>query len=415
MDNVNIYKVGGFVRDRLLGLPPKDIDYVVVGSTPQEMVDNGFKKVGADFPVFLNKEGDEYALARTEKKQGHGYNGFDVYAGPEVTLEQDLMRRDLTINAMACDDKGNLYDPYGGEKDLYDGILRHVSDSFTDDPVRVLRVARFAARYNFTVSDETVDLMKKMAASGELEELTPERVWAETDKALSSDKPSIYFETLRNCNALAVIYPEIDNLFGIEQTKEHHPEIDTGVHTMMTLDRAAELTPDKSVRFSALTHDLGKALTPKDELPKHFGHEKRGVKIIRNLCKRLRVPNRYSKNAIFIGEHHGTLHRAMELKANTAIKLLHKMDAFRNPDRLKDIITACQADAQGRKGCRNKPYHQADRLMDIYSICKKVTAQPFVKKGLRGVAIKNSILQEQIRRVGAEFESKKTIYSDMKN
>ncbi len=360
---MKIYLVGGAVRDRLLGLPVQDRDHVVVGATPEEMTAQGFKPVGADFPVFLHPvTKEEYALARTERKSGRGYKGFTVYAAPDVTLEDDLKRRDLTINAMAEDEAGNLVDPFGGAADLKAGILRHVSPAFAEDPVRVLRVARFAARYadrGFRVADETLVLMRQLTESGEVDHLVAERVWQELEGALGEKTPARFFETLRACGALARLFPEIERLYGVPQPEKHHPEVDTGVHTMMVLDAAAKLTPDTRVRFAALMHDLGKGTTPPAEWPQHIAHEGRGAELIKEIARRFRVPNDYRDLAVLVARLHGNGHRALELRAGTVLETLESLDVFRRPERLEQFVLACEADFRGRTGYAERDYPQA--------------------------------------------------------
>ncbi|MGH8283199.1 MAG: multifunctional CCA addition/repair protein [Gammaproteobacteria bacterium] len=360
------YLVGGAVRDELLGLPVKERDWVVVGATPADMSARGFKPVGKDFPVFLHPEShEEYALARTERKTGPGYHGFEFHSAPDVTLEDDLRRRDLTINAMAQDTRGKLIDPYGGRRDLDARLLRHVSPAFPEDPVRLLRVARFAARFSalgFKLAPETLALMHEMATSGEVDALVAERVWQETEKALATEKPSVFFSVLRECSALARVFPEVDCLFGVPQPEKHHPEIDTGVHVLMVLDQAARLSDDTAVRFAALVHDLGKGNTPADVLPHHYGHEERSVKLVEALCERLRVPRDYRELAMLVAQYHGLVHRVRELRAETVLKLLKNTDAFRRPERFAQFLLACEADARGRKNLEDVPYPQAEYL-----------------------------------------------------
>lgn len=356
---MEIYTVGGAVRDELLGLPVQDRDYVVVGATPEDMTAKGFRPVGKDFPVFLHpKTQEEYALARTERKSGRGYRGFQVYASPEVTLEEDLARRDLTINAMAEDDEGRLIDPFGGAADLKAGILRHVSPAFVEDPVRILRVARFAARFGFSIADETLALMKEMAANGEVDALVPERVWQELARGLMEQRPSLMFHALRACGALAKILPEVERLFGVPQPPEHHPEVDTGSHTLMVVDLAAERGLLLPVRFAALAHDLGKGTTPADLLPRHHGHEARGGELLKPLCERLRVPTDCRDLALLAARFHGDIHRALELRPATVLKILHDTDAFRRPERFDELLAVCECDYQGRQGYRERPYPQ---------------------------------------------------------
>jgi len=375
---VQIYLVGGAVRDRLLGLPVVDRDYVVVGAVPDEMVARGYKPVGADFPVFLHPQTkEEYALARTERKSGHGYKGFTVYAAPDVTLEDDLRRRDLTINAMAEDDTGHLIDPFGGATDLRDGVLRHVSPAFSEDPVRVLRVARFAARYakwGFRVAHETNRLMRSMVESGEIDHLVPERVWSELERALGEEKPSRFFIVLRRCGALARLFSEIDALFGVPQPEKHHPEVDTGVHAMMVLDTAARLSADTVVRFAALMHDLGKGATPPEEWPRHIAHEARGAELVRAFCERFRAPNEHRDLAILAARFHGLAHRTFELRPGTLLEFLEGIDAFRKPARLEKFLTVAEADFRGREGFSDKPYPQAALLRALHRAAADVDA-----------------------------------------
>jgi tRNA nucleotidyltransferase (CCA-adding enzyme) len=357
---MKIYRVGGAVRDRLLGRPLQDTDWVVVGATPEEMTAQGFKPVGNDFPVFLHPEtAEEYALARTERKSGRGYKGFTVYSAPDVTLEEDLRRRDLTINAIAEDADGNLIDPFNGRADLAHKILRHVSPAFVEDPLRVLRVARFAARFDFAIAAESLALMEEIARAGELDDLVPERVWAETERALSEPNPVRFFTTLRDCGALRQVFPEIDALYGVPQPERHHPEIDTGVHTMMVLEQAATLTDDPATRFAALVHDLGKALTPPVEWPSHGGHEERGVQVINQLCDRCRAPNRFRELAIIVARHHLDCQRIAELRPDTILRKLEATDGLRRPDRFEQFLLACEADARGRTGFEKRDYPQA--------------------------------------------------------
>ena len=375
---MNIYLVGGAVRDQLLGLPVKERDWVVVGANPEAMISAGYQQVGKNFPVFLHpKSKEEHALARTEKKTSPGYTGFDVYAGEDVTLEEDLLRRDLTINAMAKMPDGSLVDPYGGAADIKAKTIRHVSDAFREDPLRVLRVARFAARFKhlgFSVAPETMELMRLITKSGELGSLTPERVWVETEKALQTDNPDYYFELLRSCNALSVLFPEVDCLFGVPQPPRWHPEIDTGLHTLLTLQQAALLSSDPATRFAALTHDLGKGTTPEAEWPTHNGHEARGAHLIKQLCERLAIPNRYRELATLVAKEHLRVHRALELRPATALKLLETVDAFRKPERFAELLLACEADMRGRTGLEAVPYPQADYLQEIHSVTAAISA-----------------------------------------
>ncbi len=385
---MDIYLVGGAVRDNLLGLPVKERDWVVVGATPEAMVKLGYRPVGKDFPVFLHPEThEEYALARTERKTAPGYKGFTVHASPEVTLEEDLQRRDLTINAIAQSADGMLIDPFNGREDLDHGLLRHVSAAFVEDPVRILRVARFAARFakwGFKVAHDTHALMQEMVNNGEVDHLVAERVWTETHKALCEDKPSRYFEVLQRCGALKVVFPEIDRLFGVPQPAHYHPEIDTGVHCMMVLDQAAKLSSDPKVRFAALMHDLGKGTTPEAEWPSHHGHEQRSVGLTQNLCKRLRVPNDFRDLAVKVAQYHTHCHRALELKPSTLLDTLQNLDAFRQPQRLEDFLLACTADSRGRTGFENSAYPQADWFRAAFDAANKVDTKALVAEGLQG-------------------------------
>lgn len=357
------FLVGGAVRDKLLDIEVTERDWLVLGATPEMMLEQGYQSVGQDFPVFLHPETkEEYALARTERKSGPGYKGFSFNTNPDITLEEDLLRRDLTINAMIEDEQGNIVDPYNGLKDLKAKKLRHVSPAFCEDPVRVLRVARFAARYKrfgFSVADETLELMAEIAGSGELDALVPERIWQELHKALKSDHPEVFIEVLRACGALAKIFPEIDKLFGIPQTEKHHPEIDTGVHILLCLQQAVRLTDDPRIRFAVLTHDLGKASTPHLILPSHFGHEKRGKKLVEKFCARLKIPNEYKKLASLVAENHLLAHTAYDLKASTLLKLLKKMSAFQQLEIFQGFIIACEADSRGRTGFEDRHYPQS--------------------------------------------------------
>ncbi|MFL6652907.1 MAG: multifunctional CCA addition/repair protein [Sulfurifustaceae bacterium] len=404
-----VYLVGGAVRDKRLGVPVMDRDYVVVGATADELVARGFKPVGADFPVFLHPEtNEEYALARTERKSGHGYKGFTVYAAPDVTLEDDLRRRDLTINAMAETLDGRLIDPFGGARDLEQKVLRHVSPAFAEDPVRILRVARFAARFaarGFTVADETIALMRNMVESGEVDHLVPERVWAELARALGEDTPSRFFEVLRACGALARLFPELEALYGVPQPPQHHPEVDTGVHVMMVVDQAARLSSDKRVRFAALVHDLGKGATPPAEWPRHIGHEARSVKLIEQLCARFRVPNDYRELAVLVARHHGLCHRLFELRPATVLDLLEALDAFRRPERVDEYATACEADARGRAGLEANPYPQRARLLGALAAARAIDtagiAAQAARQGLAGEAVGARIREERLRAIKA--------------
>lgn len=397
------YLVGGCVRDALLGLPIKDRDWVVVGATPREMEQLGYKAVGKDFPVFLHPQSkEEYALARTERKTAPGYTGFEFHAATDMTLEQDLMRRDLTINAIAQREDGKLVDPFHGQQDLQNRLLRHVSPAFVEDPVRILRVARFAARYaslNFTVASDTMQLMQTMVNNGEVDALVPERVWQETERALAEATPSRYFEILRECGALARIFPEIDRLYGVPQPVEHHPEVDTGVHTMMVLQQAVRLSDDTRVRFAALTHDLGKGITPKEEWPRHIEHEAKGVPLVAELCKRLRVPRDYRELAELVARYHLHFHRAKELRANTILKLIQSLDGFRRPERFAMFLLACEADARGRPGYENRVMEQPQILQHAYAAANSINIQDVVALGLKGDAIASELQQRRIKAI----------------
>jgi len=392
---MKIYLVGGAVRDQLLNYPVKERDWVVVGATVEEMLEQGYQQVGKDFPVFLHpKTKDEHALARTERNTSPGYTGFEVHASPDVTLEEDLIRRDLTINAIAEDEDGNIFDPYNGQADLSQKLLRHVSPAFSEDPVRILRVARFAARYahlGFKVAIETQQLMQAMVANGEADALVAERVWQEFHKALNERNPEVFIETLRACNALKVILPEIDALFGVPQPEQHHPEIDTGIHTLMVLQQATLLTTEPSTRFAALCHDLGKALTPKEDWPSHYGHEVKGVKPVKQLCKRLRIPNNFKELACITAEFHLHVHRAFEIKNSTLLKTIEKLDGMRKPERYEQFLIACTADIRGRTGYEDYDYPQADRYREALSIIKSVDIQPLKDAGLQGKEMATAI------------------------
>ncbi len=409
---MKIYLVGGAVRDQLLGLPIKDHDWVVVGGTQDSMLSQGFQQVGADFPVFLHpKTKEEYALARTERKKGSGYLGFECHASPDVTLEDDLKRRDLTINAMASSD-GKIIDPYNGQNDLNDKILRHVSDAFSEDPLRILRVARFSARFDhlgFSIAKETMNLMKDIVNSGEASHLVAERVWQETARALSEQSPWVYFDTLRACGALKVLFPELDKLFGIPQPKAHHPEIDTGVHSIMSLKAACELSQDVSVRFAALVHDLGKGLTPESALPSHHGHEKSGIAPIKALCNRFRAPNDVRTLALLAGEFHTHVHRAFDLKPATILKVIKSSDAFRNTDRFEQLLTVCEADAKGRTGFESTEYPQRQFFLDAFNVAQSVKPSDLIEQGFSGKALGQAIQrsqQDQIQSLKAKIISK---------
>lgn len=392
------YLVGGCVRDQLLGLPVKDRDWVVVGASPDDMLSRGFRPVGKDFPVFLHPDTqEEYALARTERKSGHGYHGFDVYAAPDVTLEEDLARRDLTINAIAEDSEGHIIDPFNGRHDLNNGILRHVSPAFVEDPVRVLRTARFAARFGFSIADETKALIAQMIRNGELEHLVPERVWQELFKALQSDTPSLFFTTLREVGALNILFPEVDRLFGVPQHPKWHPEVDTGVHVMMVIDQAARLSDDVSVRFAALCHDLGKGLTPADILPSHKGHEATSVALTRDLCERLRVPKETGALAMKVAEFHTDVHLLFELDAARVLEVLEGIDSFRRPQRFEQYLLAGEADFRGRPGYEDAPMPEGEAFQACYEAAASVSAKPFVDAGLNGEDIARAIRKQRLQ------------------
>ena len=388
---MQVYKVGGCVRDELLGLPVKDRDWVVVGATPEDMLAAGYKPVGKDFPVFLHPDShEEYALARTERKTAPGYTGFAFHAAPDVSLEDDLQRRDLTINAMAETETGELIDPYHGREDLEQRRLRHVSPAFTEDPVRILRVARFAARFadfDFRVADDTLQLMRDMVTNGEVDALVPERVWQETVRALGEATPTRYFEVLRDCGALARLFPELDRLYGVPQPEEHHPEIDTGVHTMLVLQQAARLSPDPKVRFAALMHDLGKGITPKAEWPKHKEHEAHGVPLVEDLCQRLRAPNDYRDLAILVTRYHLHYHRAAEMTDIEFLETLMGLDAFRRPQRFEEFLLACEADSRGRPGYEDQTFDQPTIFRKAYRAAAAIDAGALAQQGLTGEAI----------------------------
>lgn len=400
---MQIYLVGGAVRDQLLGLESKDKDWLVVGSSPKEMLDKGFYQVGQDFPVFLHPASqEEYALARKERKQGHGYTGFSCDSSASVTLEEDLLRRDLTINAMAQTEDGSIIDPYGGQSDLQNKLLRHVSPAFSEDPLRVLRVARFAARFKrlgFKVAPETRELMQHISASGELDHLVAERVCQETLRALQEPAPSYFFEVLRETSALKVLYPEIDALFGIPQPEKYHPEIDCGIHTMMVLEQAARLSDSLEIRFASLVHDLGKALTDPKNWPHHYGHETLGLKPIKALCTRTRIPNPLKELALLVSEYHTHIHRALELKAETALKVLKNCDAFRRPQRFEAILTCAKADARGRTGYEDISYPQADYFRQALADALKIEAKPFVLQGFKGKELGEKIDSARIQAI----------------
>ena len=398
--DMEVYLVGGAVRDRLLGRPVKERDWVVVGALPEDLVRRGYVSVGREFPVFLHPETrEEYALARLERKVAPGYRGFTTRFSPDVTLEEDLRRRDLTINAMAQGASGEIIDPYGGRRDLEARLLRHVSAAFVEDPVRVLRVARFAARYadlGFRVAEETLALMRRMSESGELEALVPERVWQETGRALGESRPEVFFETLRECGALRVIFPEVNALFGVPQPPKWHPEVDTGVHVMLALRWAAGAGPSASARFAVLTHDLGKALTTPERWPSHHGHEDGGVPAIEALCARLKVPNEYRDLAVLTARRHTLVHRALELRPATVLKLLEAADAFRRPGRFDELLLACEADARGRAGLEGQPYPQAAYLRRARLAAASASLSAQERQGLEGPSIGEKLREKRL-------------------
>jgi tRNA nucleotidyltransferase (CCA-adding enzyme) len=407
---MRVYEVGGAVRDALLGLPVEERDWVVVGASADELTAQGFRRVGKDFPVFLHpRTGEEYALARTERKTAPGYTGFEFDAAPTVTLEQDLQRRDLTINAIARSDGGEIIDPWSGRADLEARVLRHVSPAFREDPLRVLRVARFAARFaplGFTIAPATLTLMQEIVAAGEMEALRPERVWQETVKALATERPDVYFEALRDGHALKRVFPEVDALFGVPQPATWHPEIDTGVHTMMALRMAAQLSRSETVRFAVLTHDLGKATTPSDLLPRHHGHEQRSEELLERLCTRFPVPNRFRDLALLVARHHGSVHKAAELKAQTVLRLIMAADGLRQPERFEDMLLACEADARGRKGLENRPYPQGDRVRAALRAARGVdAARVKAARNLDGAALGEALHDERLAAIKAELRA----------
>lgn len=401
---MRVYLVGGAVRDHLLGHPYHEKDYVVVGAHPEQLLAQGYQPVGKDFPVFLHPQTkEEYALARTERKSGQGYHGFEFYTDINVTLEEDLIRRDLTINAMAMDEDGKIYDPYHGQRDLKHRILRHVSPAFVEDPLRVLRIARFAARYKaygFTVAAETLAMMQQLAESGELQALTPERVWKETSRALMEQHADEYFEVLRNCGALKVLFPEIDALYGVPQRPEYHPEIDCGIHTMMSLQQACKANYSLDVRFAVLVHDLGKALTPVDELPRHIMHEERGIKPVTEVCERLKVPTNTKQLALAVCKEHLKCHQALTLKSGTLWRLLQRLDVLRRPDRVEAYVQACECDSRGRLGLENREYPQAQYVLDAMQVVRGIRAQD-LPADIRGPDIGEMLIQRRIQAIEA--------------
>jgi tRNA nucleotidyltransferase (CCA-adding enzyme) len=409
---MQIFRVGGAVRDALLGLPVHDEDWVVVGATPDEMIAAGYLPVGKDFPVFLHPETrEEYALARTERKTGRGYHGFAFHASPDVTLEQDLARRDLTINAIAQAGDGSLIDPFHGQRDVQRKVLRHVTDAFREDPVRILRVARFAARFTeFSLAPETLELMRAMVSEGEADHLVPERVWQELARGLMEARPSRMFDVLRQCGALERILPEVERLWGVPQRAEYHPEVDTGVHNMMVLDMAARLAAPLPVRFACLTHDLGKGTTPEDVLPRHIGHEQRSAKLLKTVCNRLRVPNDCRELADVVAREHGNIHRSHEFGAGAVVRLLERCDAFRKPQRFEQVLLACECDARGRLGMEENPYPQRERLLAALAAARTVDTAAIAaqarEEGLLGDQIGERIQRARTQAV-AELQTSK--------
>ncbi len=406
---MEVYLVGGAVRDELLGLPVHERDWCVVGATPDELESAGYRPVGKDFPVFLHPQtGEEYALARTERKTAAGYHGFRFHTDPDVTIEQDLGRRDLTINAMARDEAGELIDPFDGSGDLQRRLLRHVSDAFAEDPVRILRVARFAARYadtGFSVAPETLELMQDMVASGEADALVADRVWKETECALTEQTPQVFFETLRNCGALRVVYPEIDALFGVPQPAKWHPEIDCGIHTMMVLEQAAKLSTEVDVRFAALVHDLGKATTAKKDLPRHPGHERSSIRLVRKMAERLPVPNECRDLGLLAAEFHTHCHRAFELRSSTILKMLERTDAFRRPGRFEKFLVSCEADSRGRTGLEDREYPQADYLRGAHKAASAIDIDDLKSSGLDGAMIGKEIGKRRLAAISGYRKS----------
>jgi len=400
---MGIYLVGGAVRDQLLNIDVKDRDWVIVGATPDDLLNKGFTQVGKDFPVFLHPDTkEEHALARTERKSGSGYTGFNVYSAPDVTLEDDLIRRDLTINAIAQNEHGELFDPYNGQQDIKNKILRHISPAFSEDPLRVLRVARFAARFahlSFTICPNTMALMRELTDSGELAHLTSERVWQETANALSTKSPQVYFEVLRECGALKVLFPELDALYGVPNPEKWHPEIDSGIHTMMVLEQASKLTTDPQIRFAALIHDVGKAVTDPSKWPSHHGHGQKGLSIIKAMCERLRVPNDHRDLALMVSDHHCKIHRCDEMRKDTIIKLFDKTDAWRKPERFEQFLLTCEADARGRLHFETEPYPQRATMQQYLTKASAVNVQEIIKQGITGPAIKPALMKARVEAI----------------
>ena len=403
LEGLEVYRVGGAIRDELLGLEASEHDYVVIGATPEQMRKRGFRAVGRDFPVFLHPDTqEEFALARTERKSGPGYRGFVFHTGPDISLQEDLARRDLTVNAIAEDREGHLIDPFSGQSDLDQKILRHVSSAFVEDPVRLIRLARFATRFEtFSIAPETLALCRALVASGEVDHLVPERIWQEMSRALMHERPSRFFRVLRASGALARLLPELDALWGVPQVAEFHPEIDTGEHVMLVLDQAAAMQAPLDVRFACLVHDLGKALTPADQLPKHHGHEKRGLDPVAEVCKRLKVPGETRDLALLVCEFHLLCHRAAALKPGTVMRLFKRADAFRRPQRFERFLLACEADKRGRQGRGDRPYPAADLLRRARTAAAETTAAPLQQQGLAGKALGEALEQARIRAIAA--------------
>lgn len=409
---MQIFKVGGAVRDQLLGRAVVDIDWVVVGATPEQMRAEGFRPVGDDFPVFLHpKTSEEYALARTERKSGHGYGGFTFHTSPDVTLEDDLLRRDLTVNAMAQDANGTIFDPYGGQADLAARVLRHVSPAFAEDPLRVLRVARFAARYaylGFSVAPETLNLMRQLSESGELAHLTAERIWQEFAHALMEDNPEVFIQVLHDCGALKALLPEVDVLFGVPQPAEHHPEIDTGVHILSVLQQCARFKQTLNVRWACLLHDVGKGTTDPQAWPQHIAHEKHGLPLIKNVNKRFKAPNECAELALLVGEYHTHAHRALELRPETLLKLLMKFDIMRRPQRFDDFISASEMDSRGRLGLEERLYPQAEYLRQAAATMRAVSVKPLLEQGLQGAELGQALNVERLNALQNYVSAKRT-------
>jgi len=414
---MRVYLVGGAVRDRLLGRPVSERDWVVVGAQPADLIARGYTPVGREFPVFLHPDThEEYALARLERKIAPGYHGFETRFSPDVTLEEDLRRRDLTINAIAESETGEIVDPFGGRRDLDARVLRHVSEAFVEDPVRILRVARFAARFaplGFHIAPETLRLMAHMVASGEVDALVPERVWQETERALGEERPEVFFEVLRACGALKALFPEIDALFGVPQPEKWHPEIDTGVHVLLALTFSARSGASTTVRFATLLHDLGKGLTPRERWPAHHGHEEAGVSLVEAVARRLKTPKAYQELAVLAARHHTVVHRAFELKPATVLKLLETTDAFRRPERFEELLLACEADARGRAGLETRPYPQADYLRRARKLASEITLSEEERHGLDGPAIGEKVREKRLAAL-ARFKEEHGAQSELR-